>query len=553
MNEYIGAFVDELYELGVEDMVISPGSRSTPVAMYACASKLNVYLNIDERSAAFFALGIAKAKNKAVAVLCTSGSAVAHYLPAAIEAKYSRVPLLFLSADRPAEFQGIGAAQTIDQCKILGEYVKYYEELSALPEGAGSSSASYARQVVQKAYVQAMSSPKGAVQINIPLSDPLVPSLEEKHFAEARSSLAFHYSEGERGGAFDASFFAHKKGLIICGGDAFAQYQEDIIALAEKLKAPLLADPLSSFRQYENHCIIDSYDAFLKDDTIKEDLVPEYILLFGQAPVSKRVYQFLNRHPKVFCLQIDDVAEYRNPVAHTASYICMSPKNFAKTVDYVASDDSYLKKWQYYQNIMRATINKVQEETELFEGKIIQKIQNTMPEKSYFCVANSMSIRDIDFFWQAKKQDIQIYCNRGSNGIDGTISTALGVASLGKPTVLLTGDLSFFHDMNGLLVGKTHNINLVIILLNNDGGGIFQYLPQCQAPYFDYLFSTEHGLKFSALQELYGIKHHAICSYETFDNLFPTVLNQDGIHILELCYDKANSKKIHSKYVNWQE
>lgn len=549
MNEYIAAVVDELHCLGVKEAVLSPGSRSTPLSMWLCEqTNINTYLDIDERSAAFLALGIAKKKNKPVVLVCTSGSAVAHYLPAVIEAKHSRIPLIILSADRPAELRNVGAPQTIDQDRILGQFLNYYEEL-AIPDE--NQQFIYPRIVMQKAYLKCSAICAGPVQINVPIKEPLVPELDAKFFVLGRNCHKLQMNLGKMVTPFSQEFFRHKKGIIVCGAKPGKQYPEKMISLGKMLNAPVLADPLSNVRQYDDEVIIDSYDSFLKNENIKAELEPDYILLFGQAPISKRLQQFIALNKNAECLQVDASTEYRNPSLTTTLFIQTEPEDFVERISYQNEDNSYLKRWQFWQKKMRDKLETAWQEKEMFEGKIIQMLQEAMPKESYLVSANSMAIRDIDYFWKADDKKVKILCNRGANGIDGTISTALGVSICGNPTVLLTGDLAFYHDMNGLLVGKNHGLDLVIILINNDGGGIFQYLSQKGKRYFDYLFSTPHGIDFQGVQTLYGVKYHKVSDYTDFQESFSNAIKGQGIHVLEVVTDKERSRELHEKYTTF--
>jgi 2-succinyl-5-enolpyruvyl-6-hydroxy-3-cyclohexene-1-carboxylate synthase len=546
MTNYIAALVDELYRLGVREVVISPGSRSTPLTILFCEHHFKIFVNIDERSAGFFALGIAKEHERPVVLVCTSGSAAAHYLPAIVEAKYSRVPLIVLTADRPHELRHVGAPQVIDQNKIFGAYTNYYEEL-ALPEET-ESMYRYVRVVMRKAYANAVSKEYGVAHINVPLREPLIPDLSKLDFTAGRTKGKFELIKNDGNVSIDDSVFQNKNGIIICGGDAYADYHNYVFELGERLKAPVLADPLSNFRNFSNSIIIDSYDAFLKDDLIKKTLKPEFIIHFGQTPVSKRLQQFLSMHKDVLYCQVDKVFEYRNPSISTDKFIISSPKLFANSVHITNSNTDYLSKWQKYQKQMRQLIKYAKNESGIFEGKLIQILQAIIPEDSRLVAANSMAIRDVDYFFEASNQNIKILCNRGANGIDGIISTALGISTSDKLTVLLTGDLSFYHDLNGLLIGKTHNLNLVIVLLNNNGGGIFKYLPQSNQKYFDYLFLTPHKMNFEGLKTLYGVNYFKPQSYDAFEHDFKEALTLKGIKLIDVKIDSDLSKKLHDKY-----
>lgn len=574
MHSYLAQLVDELHVLGVEDIVLSPGARSTPLAMLFCAHTFNVFMNVDERSAGFFALGIAKKSQKPAVLLCTSGSAPAHYLPAIIEAKHSRIPLIILTADRPPELQNVGAPQTIIQKNLFVDFIKHFEEL-AIPNNA--SPQNYSRNSIQKAFIFAMAEPKAPVHINVPLRDPLV--VEEKNyteqaFANGRAKFPFRFYEDNHESAFlsqdilqkIAYDIKDKNGLLVCGAGLPSTCHESILQLSKHLNAPILADPLSCFRNYEYDTIIDSYDAFLKSDIIKERLKPDFIFLFGQAPVSKRFFQLLTKFSDIEVFQVDTCAQYRNPSLTTSMLLVASPKAFATNLtDYVKNSDSlYLAKWQEEQKKMRTLLNKAKNknsdvnktseknklsENTFFEGSLVQSIQKLLPQKSNLVIANSMSIRDVDFFWEKSAQNIDFFCNRGANGIDGTLSTALGISCKSKEkTILITGDLAFFHDMNALLLAQKHSLNLLIILINNNGGGIFQYLPQENIPHYSFLFETPHELDFSALRALFNVSFTRIDSQDMFEKQFVQALDEHGVSILEVPFDKVESKKLHKKF-----
>lgn len=548
MTNYIAVLVDELYQLGVREVVISPGSRSTPLAVLFCEHEFEVFVNIDERSAGFFALGIAKEKERPVVLVCTSGSAVVHYFPAVVEAKYTRVPLIILTADRPHELRQVGAPQTIDQNKIYHGYAKYYEEL-ALPEET-EGMYHYVRTVMQKAYLSSMSGEYGPAHINVPLREPLMPDLSKVDFSLGRLKHPFQWTREESLFTMDDTVFQDKKGIIICGGDAYANYHQEVLELAERLKAPVLADPISNFRNYADPKIIDSYDAFLKNDHLKNELKPEFVIHFGQIPVSKRLQQFLSFHQDALYFQVDEIFQYRNPSLSINRFVLSKVNAFAQAIRVQNSDCSYLSRWQYYQKKMRQCLNQARNERGLFEGKLIQIIQDMLPEGSRLMTANSMAIRDVDYFLEARHQNIKLLCNRGANGIDGVVSTALGISTCKGLTVLLTGDLAFYHDLNGLLIGKTRNLNLLIVLLNNDGGGIFKYLPQSEGKYFNYLFMTPHGMDFAGLKTLYGLTYFEPESYDAFTHDFQEALTLKGIRLLNVRIDADLSKAMHDLYTS---
>ena len=612
MNEYIAALVDEFYQLGVRHAVFSPGSRSTTMAMlFTEYEGFETYMNIDERSASFMALGIAKAHKEPTVLVCTSGSAVAHYLPAILEAQYSGVPLIVLSADRPYTLLHTGAPQTVDQQKIFGTAVNYYEEL-AVPQDEHYYI--YPRQVARKAYMKAMDTKKGPVHINIPLFEPLVPELERKHFEAGRSPYkvfkpnygdVFSYqnrsnntsnvsnvsnvsdvsytkntTDNSANNANNANNFnlllaQYKRVLILAGPQINVDEVESIHSFAENLQAPILADPLSNVRRChkagaidDNHevasnrsndtnmtqdkqvsdVVISTYDAFLADKELWPVLKPDCVIQFGQIVVSKRVQQMVASWDNVEYIEVNPTMDSMNPTGKTTMHMQASIDMFTHLFAVKNESNAYLNRWQRLEVAGKAQLSTAIEEPSSFEGRTIRELQQHIPDNSQVLVANSMTIRDFDYFWFSGESDAVLYGNRGVNGIDGTVSTALGLATNGKSTYLVTGDLSLFHDLNGLAVAKTQNLNLTIILHNNDGGGIFEYLPQKGTKHFDYLFSTSQGLDYSGAAKLYGCGYTKIINPDELSRVLAKVSTESGVHIIEIPTDREYSRQLHKKY-----
>lgn len=562
MNEYIASFVDEFHRLGVKHAVFSPGSRSTTMAMlFTEHGGFQTYMNIDERSAGFMALGIAKGYNEPVVLVCTSGSAMAHYLPAILEAQYSNVPLIVLTADRPHTLQSMGAPQTIEQQKLFGHAVNYYEELVVPQEDHYYT---YPRLVARKAVMKALDDKWGPVHINVPLFEPLVPDLGRNHFE--RGYTPFHIiRSGDLQSTFDDPFMKDlatrlrgKRVLIVAGPQVRLDEGPSIVALGETLEALILADPLSNVRRLGTTRVITAYDAFLKLKELWSLLVPDVIIQFGNVLVSKRAQQFLGYCKSAEYIVVNPTMDYINPsgttTMHVQSFISDFCESFTKTsiaephMETVDSDiDLYARKWEYLDKSMRISLNEQpSHELSCFEGRTILEIERFMPSNGQLMVANSMSIRDVDYFWSGVNP-VPIYGNRGVNGIDGTISTAIGLAQNGKPTVLVTGDLSFFHDLNGLAMADDR-INLTIVLHNNDGGGIFEYLPQKGTKHFKYLFSTEQGLHYSGTATLFGCSYECIAKANEFAEAFKTAVASQGVHIIEILTDKERSCQLHELY-----
>lgn len=544
MNEYIASLVDELYQLGVRHAVFSPGSRSTTLAMlFQSHGGFHTYMNIDERSAGFMALGIAKAQGEPAVLVCTSGSALTHYGPAVVEAKHSGVPMIILSADRPYTLQQVGAPQTIDQQKYFGTAVNYYEKLSVPSE---SHYYTYPRQVARRAYLKANDHKLGPVHINVPLFEPLVPNREEEYFKQGRSAKPFRLVKHQKIASL-ASLLNGKRVLIL--GGPTVMNPKAVVDFADRIGAVVIGDPLSNLRQYEK--VISTYDAFLAHHERWEELRPDVVIQLGQIPVSKRIQQWMETLTDIDYITVSPNAEVVNPSLTTTIHVMASVDVFLWEMSLgisVAQDLEYVRVWQGIESNSREQLDKVQEEPNLFEGRTIHMLQQMMPDEGQLLVANSMSIRDMDYFWATGRSQAMVYGNRGTNGIDGTVSTALGLSTNGKPTVMLTGDLSFFHDMNGLAIGKTHGMNLTIILHNNDGGGIFQYLPQKGTDDFDYLFNTPQGIDYSGLATMYGLDYVKVTTNAELEQAMQQYIGTEGIHLIEVPTSKESSRELHKVY-----
>lgn len=572
MNEYIAALVDEFYQLGVRHAVFSPGSRSTTMAMlFKEHEGFETYMNIDERSASFMALGIAKAHKEPTVLVCTSGSAVAHYLPAILEAQYSGIPLIVLSADRPHTLLHVGAPQTVDQHKIFGTAVNYFEELAVPQE---SHYYTYPRQVARKAYMKAMDTKKGPVHINVPLFEPLVPELSRNHFEAGRSS--FKVVKPNYGSVFDCRhendlthinnavdiaygnngtneindlLERYERILILAGPQIDIDEANTIRFFGEALQAPILADPLSNVRGCgTSKVVISTYDALLAGQALWNELKPDCVIQFGQIVVSKRVQQMIASWTDVEYVEVNPTMDSMNPTGKTTIHMQASIDVFTHLHGKNNSSDTYLNIWRRLDQAGKKQLSTAIDEPHCFEGRTIRELQKQIPEDGQIFVANSMTIRDFDYFWFSGESKAVLYGNRGVNGIDGTISTALGLAANGKPTYLVTGDLSLFHDLNGLAVAKTHNLNLIIILHNNDGGGIFEYLPQKGTKHFDYLFSTSQGLDYSGAAKLYGCGYTKISSPNELSSVLANVSQETGVHIIEIPTNREYSRELHKKY-----
>ncbi|WP_409302316.1 2-succinyl-5-enolpyruvyl-6-hydroxy-3-cyclohexene-1-carboxylic-acid synthase [Peribacillus sp. SCS-155] len=557
---YISSFVDELARQDIRHVVVSPGSRSTPIALLLSEHPdINVHINVDERSAAFFALGMAKALRSPVAILCTSGTATANYLPAIVEAFYSRVPLIVLTADRPHELRDVGAPQAIDQISLYGKHTKWFVEM-ALPENTNDM-LRYARTVCARAVATSKKEPAGPVHLNFPLREPLVPNMEEarnyRNIPNERKSttaieLGMMSIDEEQLSEIADEINESKKGIIVCGDLRNEDARKAIVSLSDKLAFPILADPLSQLRSGDNsqETIIDTYDTFLRDQQVTQTLQPDLVIRFGSMPVSKALMQYLKKQVSTTHIVVDGGAGWRDPIGIASHMVYCEEAAFCKSIEDSLKKEEAKRDWlEYWKKINDGTkeaLKSIQDEDNLDEGKLFVLLNDLMPVGASLFVSNSMPIRDLDTFFFNNDKGIKIFANRGANGIDGVVSTALGVSTIQENTVLVIGDLSFFHDMNGLLAAKLQKQNITILLVNNDGGGIFSFLPQSsEQEHFETLFGTPHGLDFEHAVALYEGKYKRVASWEDFAASFKQSFNITGLKVIEIQTNREINVKKH--------
>lgn len=561
---YVGAFIDELARSGLKNVVVCPGSRSTPLAlMLAEEPRLKLWLHLDERSAAFFALGMAKVSRQPVALLCTSGTAAANFFPAIVEAHYSHIPLIVLTADRPPELRDSGAAQTIDQIKLYGDYAKWFVEM-ALPEGTPEA-LRYARTIACRAIASATANPSGPVHLNFPFREPLVPLPVEVAFEEKDRQAYQGRPDGQpylQSPVTQATISTNvvqqlaadlkqtERGLIVVGPQTDPDLAQLLDRLSQALSYPLLADPLSLARRPSPN-LIDSYDGFLRDATVATRLVPEVVLSFESILTSKPVLQYLQRHPNARQILIGP--DWPDPNRLASDHLAVSGVEFCKALLNVLGstpkpESPWLKRWRAFQAQSRQAISaQVAATREFFEGRVFAELSECLPEGSTVWASSSMPVRDLDTFFPATSHPVSFYSDRGVNGIDGVVSSALGAAAVtAQPLVLVIGDIAFYHDMNGLLAAKLHQLNATIVLLNNDGGGIFSFLPQATHPkHFEQLFGTPHGLNFEPAAQVYGAQYAQPKDWPAFQQAIRTSLATPGLHIVEVRTDRDRNVTLH--------
>ncbi|GGE25654.1 2-succinyl-5-enolpyruvyl-6-hydroxy-3-cyclohexene-1-carboxylate synthase [Marinithermofilum abyssi] len=565
---YVGAFVDELVESGVVHAVISPGSRSTPLAMMMAEHPgIKVWMHVDERSAGFFALGLAKARQEPVVLLCTSGTAAANYLPAVVEAKLARVPLLVLTADRPHELRDVGAPQAIDQIKLFGSHVKWFTEM-ALPESS-EAALRYVRTAAGRAAGAARTGPKGPVHLNFPFREPLLPRLDAPDLFQGgkRDRGAYvRLHTGRRNldpvllDSLAAELTAVQRGVIICGPQEDPRLAEAVVPLARALGFPILADPLSRLRygSHDKELVLDGYDAFLRVPRVVEEMAPEAVVRFGAMPVSKALMLYLKDHSACRHIVVDADEGWREPTALASDMVYGDPAAFCEGIlTRIGGGQARSSVWQQQWTRLNRITGEVlrsaaKREGALFEGRVFAELHDWLPEGVVLFAGNSMPIRDMDTFMTNREGALLPLANRGANGIDGVVSSAMGAAAAGNPVVLVIGDLSFFHDMNGLLAAKWYGLNITIVLVNNDGGGIFSFLPQAQEKtHFEQLFGTPIGLDYAQAVRMYGGIHQRVTEWNGFREAVLKGISGSGWTVVEVPTDREENVRMHREI--WQE
>ncbi|MFA7096075.1 MAG: 2-succinyl-5-enolpyruvyl-6-hydroxy-3-cyclohexene-1-carboxylic-acid synthase [Gammaproteobacteria bacterium] len=564
------ALLDGLTGAGVRHVVISPGSRSTPLVL-ACERHpgLDSHVLVDERCAGFFALGLAKAERRPVALICTSGTAAANWYPAVVEANCNRVPLILLTADRPPELQGWGANQTIDQLRLFGSHVRAFHGLA--PAEASPATLRGVQALGARAVEQSRWPLPGPVHINVPLREPLVPGAgqemspllsppeAERGFRDAvieEMPRMLHPTLQPPPQALDALArrLSGRAGLIVCGGAAYdGDFPNAVTRLAQVLDCPVLADPLSGLRcgPHDRSRILCRYDAFLRRRGFAATHRPDWVLRFGDMPVSKALQQYLESHPSALHILADPHGRWPDPLHLTTDLVRADPATLCAALA-AAAPAAAPGDWtqEFLAQEHRALeLSRCGADDDIpYEGAVVATLNRLLPAGSILFSSNSMAIRDLDSFLGPREQPLEIHANRGASGIDGNLSTLLGIAAASgrTPVVGLVGDLAFYHDMNGLLAAR--GLDATIILLNNNGGGIFRYLPQATLPGFTRHWLTPTDLDFEHAARLYGLHYRRVERQAEFADALATALTRPGTGLIEVMIDGEASAARHRAY-----
>jgi 2-succinyl-5-enolpyruvyl-6-hydroxy-3-cyclohexene-1-carboxylate synthase len=549
---FCATLVDEWLLCGVEHAVICPGSRSTPLAI-ALADRGDLKLHVfhDERSAAFAALGIAKASKKPAILLCTSGTAAVEFHAAVVEADHAQVPILVCTADRPPELQNVGAPQTINQRNLYGGSVRSFINAPVAENREKNQWRALASDAWQSALGLNLIESPGPVHLNLQFREPLIGESDnlpkqlkliasERVFAKKNSR--FYFVKRKK----FLQLIRKQRVLVIAGADV--SDGSALLQLANKMGWPVLADPRSGARVENNEVVISAMDSMLRDDQFAKTHKPEVILRFGAPLVSKVVNSWL-------------AASKASQIVVTATPVLIDPEQMTKL--HIVSDVKAISTWtsNTHRNEDRAWLTswsgaeaKAQDainsaltnDISLSEPAVARAVYRSIPDRSNLFVSSSMPIRDVEWF-AAPRDRLQVYANRGVNGIDGVVSTAIGVAlHTNRPTFLLIGDLAFLHDSNALVNVATRNIDLRIILVDNCGGGIFSFLPQAtsmDSSKFEKVFGTPHDTDLLLLAKAHGLKTTLIT---TLEQLLETMM-VNGPQVIQISTDRSENVRVHER------
>lgn len=530
MTSYLRYLIAGLKQGGVRQVVISPGSRSTPLALLVKHEKdLQYFVAVDERSAGFLALGLAKSSQQPVALLCTSGTAAANFYPAICEAEASNVPLVVLTSDRPPELRNVGAPQTMSQNQLYADHVKFFVEL-ALPESTPLMLRYSFWQGFQLA-TRATKGVKGVVHANVPLREPLLPDLTQNtpiDLSLAQTSTQSLIAQG----------WFQKKGMIVLGSERSLAEAQLALTLANHLDWPIVGDPLSQLAS----CDGETQNYVKQADVIFEETrdLPEVevILRFGKVPVTKNVMFYL-RDSQAVQILVDETQQWPDYLYRSQYLVAESLTKVAKQIlqSTPKRDQPYLQAWQNLQKLAGQAIDETSEQFTFHESQLAMILMKTLARGEQLFVANSNAIRLVDRLSGVSENSFQIFGNRGVNGIDGILSTVAGLAMQTKArTYLLVGDLTLFHDMNGLQLLKSYQLPVTIILLNNNAGGIFSFLSQrsLTADDFDPLFATPLDLDFAQVAKTYELAYQKVESEADFEQAIATSRKLTGANLIEL-------------------
>jgi len=566
------AFVDELARCGMRMACTSPGSRCAPLVLtLAREPRLECHSHVDERCAGFFALGAAKSSGLPVAAACTSGTAAAELLPAAIEAHEARVPLLLLTADRPPELRENGAGQAIDQLKLYGGAVKWFFEVGT-HEDASPARLRWIRTLACRAYWTALEGRPGAVHLNFPLREPLVAEgdlpRDDTGRPDRRPYARREVQPPNPGWALEelrARVSRARRGVLVVGRhERHGALGEMAAAFAQAAGWALLADPLSGARR--GAAAIAHYDALLRDPAFAASVLPDLVVRVGDLPVSKPLRGWLAGLDGVTQVALDDEGSWQDPDSVVQERFALEPYNALSELAHELRDSKVLTqieggwpaRWHAADERAAEAITGVLGggDHDLHEPAVARELGTLLPASATLFVASSMPVRDIETFWPVRHDPPRVLCNRGANGIDGTVASAFGTAATSVgPVVLLIGDVALAHDLSALLCSERLGLCLTIVLVDNGGGGIFDFLPVSRAalaraepdPYTAHV-STPTGLDFARAAALYDLAYAPARTIpELRSALEQAVTPLVGSTLIHVRTDRAANVELHGR------
>jgi 2-succinyl-5-enolpyruvyl-6-hydroxy-3-cyclohexene-1-carboxylate synthase len=555
------AFVEELARGGLRHAVISPGSRSTPLAVALWRQpEIEVSVIVDERSAAFFALGAAQATRAPVALLCTSGTAAANYHPAICEADESALPLVVLTADRPPELRGIGAGQTIDQVKLYGESVRWFCEAGT--HEADDTGLLHYRSVACRALAAARGETRpGPVHLNLPWREPLAPLVVEGAVT-ATDPLALQGRDGRPLTAvtsidLEPSAFLLDEiaghigdaiaGVIIAGRQLDSELREPLAHLARASGFPILAEPTSQLRcgPHDRSYVVSTYDLLIRDEHFARSVVPDLVLRFGEMPTSKPLRIWLSASD-ADQIVIDPYGGWNEPTNRAAAMLRADPTELAAgwATRLEKEERAAPQRWLDAERAARKAIDAALSGSEISEPALHHALGQAHGDGDLIYTASSMPIRDQEAFLPPAATDALFLCNRGANGIDGLISSGIGAAhASGRPTTIVTGDLGLLHDIGGLAALRDVSTPIRIVVIDNGGGGIFGFLPQAEAlgdEEFEALLGTPRAVDSAKAAQLFGLFHQRLESLADLPDALAA-----GTGLIEVRTDRRTNVEAH--------
>jgi len=535
----------------------APGSRNSPIILSLVREpRISCWSHIDERCAGFFALGAAKASGRPVAVTCTSGTAAANLAPAVIEAFQARVPLIVLTADRPAELREVGAGQAIDQLKLYGDAVKWFFELD--PPDATIATLRWIRQLACRAYWTALDGRPGPVHLNLPLREPLVPDRplpQDPRPGREDGAPWVRRARVSDWARVQPSVTVPPRGVIVAGrvehatraGEPAAAIPEAAVRLAERVGWPLLADPLSGVRHAPN--AIATYDLLLRDPGLAARMRPEMVVRVGDLPTSKPLRTWLQELADVRQLAVDPDGTWQDPDAVISELDNGHPVGALDTLGSDRPPDRHwLESWRTADRAAGTALASALAD-ELSEPLIAARLGEWLgPEVTLMCAA-SMPIRDLELYLPAGRPLPRVLSNRGANGIDGTVSTAFGLSAAdSRAVVLLIGDVALAHDIGGLIAARRLDLPLTILVVNNNGGGIFHFLAiSGEADVFEQHIATPHGLDFERAAALYGLEYERPRTVDDLGDALKRSISKEAATIIEVRTERADNLEIHRR------